>query len=156
MLEDLADPPADFNPACPWDFILAQSAYDMGTTSLSSKWWQLNLVAGLSSTQSTQSVIAKLIGRAPRNTSSFPGKSSSSRGSPPPARVEKPHDKKGKGGRLCNMWNKGRCSKIKCPEGLTHRCSICGQGNHGAQICLKNPNADPAKRPGKFVKKARK
>jgi hypothetical protein len=70
MMEELTDEPEPgFDESRPWDYIIAQSSFDLSEKNHESGWWKMNLVAGLNSPQSTQSVIGRLIGRTPGSAS---------------------------------------------------------------------------------------
>ena len=140
--------PADFDENRPWDYIICQSAFELGVNNLGQPWWQMNLVAGLNSPQSTQSVISRLVGRS--SQAAFPGRSE--KRSPPPHRE---HAVAQPSGKLCKKWNKGQCSRKGCPDNNLHHCSKCGQPNHGANTCGDLVRPVGGKGPGKG-KKSRK
>jgi hypothetical protein len=123
-----ASPAPKYESDRPWDFIVAQSAFTLGTGSMCYGWWQEHLVAGLNSPQSTQKIIAGLIGRAPRAAPA-----SSSRSAPAPGSPKNLADTSSK---ACRKWNKGVCSSTgPCPDGYAHTCSKCGLPGHGAHKC---------------------
>jgi hypothetical protein len=148
MYETLSDgddgpAPADYDETRPWDFIISQSAFELGVNNLGHAWWQMNLVAALNSPQSTQSVIGRLLGRS--SQAAFRGKAQRS----PPAHREQTR------GKVCDNWNKGQCAVGPCPQGLVHKCSRCGKHNHGATTCgkLVQPSAGKAGGKGKKSRK---
>ena len=140
--------PADFNEDRPWDYIICQSAFELGVNNMGAPWWQMNIVAGLNSPQSTQSVIARLVGRG--SQAAFPGRPEKI--SPPPHREPAAPQPSGK---LCKKWNKGHCSWKRCPDNKLHQCSKCGQPNHGANTCGRDLVQPVGKGAGKG-KKSRK
>ena len=75
-LEEAVNPAQGFSKQRPWDHIIATSAFNLGNEGTEVGWWNLNLVAGLNSPQSTLAVTQALTGRPSS------GQASSSRSSP--------------------------------------------------------------------------
>jgi hypothetical protein len=138
MLETFEDsdvPIPGFNPARPWDFIVAASAFNLGLKGTEAGWWNMNLVAGLNSPQSAQSITSSLTGRPQA------GRAASS-SQPHPRRDDKgvKGDTRKGGGKgkeaLCHKWNSAiSCHRFRCPLNYVHKCSSCGSTEHGATSC---------------------
>jgi hypothetical protein len=123
----LGHPPVGYNPKMSWGYIIGASTYGPPTNP-TAYWWTVQLVGGLSSSSSTQSVVAALEGRAA-------GRQQQGR----PDRPVKAPPAKG----VCREFNKGNCT-LPCPGNWAHICSHCKKPNHGADKCFTKPgNAGP-------------
>ena len=146
--------PAGFDPARPWGYVIAASAYGAQDSPMK-EWWSNRFVLPILTTTSTQAAkarIAILDGSATACGSLGAGGSESSRRvrsrTPPPRRTEQDKDKsKDKGNiekEVCNLYNDGKkpcAGKAVCSYGRQHVCRKCG-GTHTADKCDgSGPNA---------------
>jgi hypothetical protein len=140
MQEDLVRLPLPgYQPARPWNFIVAQSAFSLGKASLCTGWWKEHLTAGLNSAQRTQTVVAGLLGRSERGSVLAPGQASSSTAS---SSAAPPAQGKGAGKataslKTCDKFNAGTCGGPdgSCPNGYAHQCSVCKSRSHARVDC---------------------
>jgi len=116
-------PPANFEPARPWDSVIAASAFGKDTGA-NAAWWQTHFVLPATLNTIVPSTVGiPDIGKQRSETSAAARRASNLAAEPSAASAE-----------VCNQWNTraGRCKgNAACPHGRRHVCSVCG-GSHRA------------------------
>ena len=143
-------PPAGFDPAAPWDYVIAASSYGRGGST--AMWWHTHVELPL--TLGASSPFAGL-------PSTSASSSSGSRPTPtPPATAGSRRGAKGgqpdRAKESCHSWNAGVgvcAGDGPCPAGRRHVCRLCGD-SHRASHYHKKEKANKGK--GKSNKDKRK
>jgi len=134
------DRPAYYDPARPWDSVIALSAY--GAEGPNAQWWQTHFVlpAATANTaagmEKTVGVVEQAPSRSPRASSSGPP-AKRPRAGPAPAA---PDD-------ICTNWNlkQGSCAgQGPCSHGRRHVCRICKDNHRSCDVHGDGPGASKA------------